>query len=409
MSQSEPTAQAAVSPGTRPPRVSDRLRPFGTTIFAEMTALANEHGAVNLSQGFPDDPGPELAHDAAARAMRAGHNQYAPMPGSPDLRRAIAGWCQRGIGIEPHPDREVTVTGGATGALAATMIGLINPGDEVVLFEPFYDSYRADVAMAGGVPRFVTLRPHGGRFTFDPSQLRNAFGPKTRAVLVNTPHNPTGTVFSGAELAQIAEQCVKHDAVAVSDEVYERLTYDPAQPHVSIASLPGMWERSVVISSIGKTFSLTGWKIGWAVAPAHLTAGIRAAHQFLAYSVPTPLQHGAAVMLDLGEDHIRRIVAHDHAMLEKLRPALEDLGFGVFDPAGTYFIMADHRAVSERVGVLGDVEFCRWLTAEAKVAVIPPSAFYETGGGGSEYVRFAFCKRAETIDEAVRRLRAALA
>ena len=404
MTPSEPAAQ----PTAQIPRVSDRLRPFGTTIFAEMTALANEHGAVNLSQGFPDEPGPELAHDAAARAMRAGHNQYAPMPGVPDLGRAIAGWCQRGIGIEPHPDREITVTNGATGALAATMLGLINPGDEVVLFEPFYDSYRADVALAGGVPRFVTLRPHGDRFTFDPAQLRHAFGPKTKAVLVNTPHNPTGTVFSRAELAQIAELCVRHDAVAVSDEVYERLTYDPDQPHVSIASLPGMWDRSVVISSIGKTFSLTGWKIGWAAAPPHLTAGIRSAHQFMAYAVATPLQHGAAVMLDLGEDHIRRTLAHDHAMLERLRPALIDLGFRVFEPAGTYFVMADHRAVSERVGVLGDVAFCRWLTAEAKVAAIPPSAFYQSEGGGSEFVRFAFCKRAETIDEAVRRLRAAL-
>lgn len=390
------------------PRVAERLRPFGTTIFAEMTALANLHGAVNLSQGFPDDPGPELAHDAAFRAMRAGHNQYAPMPGVPDLRRAIAAWCTRGIGLEADPDGEITVTSGATEALAAAMLGLINPGDEVVLFEPYYDSYRACVAMAGGVPRFVTLRPHGERFTFDPAQLRTAFSAKTRAVVVNSPHNPTGTVFSRSELQQIADLCREHNAIAISDEVYERLTYRPDQPHVSIASLEGMRERTVVISSIGKTFSLTGWKVGWAVASPDLTAGIRAAHQFLTFAVPTPLQHACAVMLDLGDEQSSRIVAHNHAMLKKLRPALMELGFRVYDPAGTYFIMAEHSVVSQKIGVLGDVELCRWLTSEAKVAAIPPSAFYQDVAEGSKYIRFAFCKREETIDEAIRRLRSAL-
>lgn len=391
------------------PQVAERLRPFGTTIFAEMTALANQHGAVNLSQGFPDDPGPELAHDAAFRAMRAGHNQYAPMPGVPDLRRAVSAWCKRGIGLEADPDREVTITSGATEALAAAMLGLINPGDEVVLFEPYYDSYRAGVAMAGGVPRFVTLRPHGERFTFDPAELRNAFSAKTRAVVVNSPHNPTGTVFSKSELQQIADLCKEHNAIAISDEVYERLTYRPEEPHVSIASLEGMRDRTVVISSIGKTFSLTGWKVGWAVAPPDLTAGIRAAHQFLTFAVPTPLQHACAVMLDLGDHQATGITAHNHAMLEKLSPVLSDLGFRVYEPAGTYFIMAEHEAVSRRVGVLGDVALCRWLTSEAKVAAIPPSAFYQDTAEGSKYIRFAFCKREATIDEAIRRLRSALA
>jgi N-succinyldiaminopimelate aminotransferase len=388
--------------------VSARLRPFGTTIFAEMTALAARHDAVNLSQGFPDEPGPELAHRAAAEAMRAGHNQYAPLPGVPELRRAIAGWCRRGIGIDPDPDREITVTTGATGALAATMLGLIDPGDEVVLFEPYYDSYRADVALAGGEPRFVTMRPRAGRFAFDPDELQAAFSPRTRAVVVNTPHNPTGTVFSRAELGHIAALCRRHDAVAVSDEVYERLTFDSGQPHVSIATLPGMRERTIVISSLGKAFSLTGWKIGWAVAPPDLTACVRAAHQFMAYAVASPLQHGAAAVLDRGEAYAAAVVDHDRAMLARLAPALSDLGFGVFDPAGTYFIMADHSAVSARVGVEGDVAFCRWLTAEAGVAAIPTSAFYENASEGSRYVRFAFCKREATIDEAVRRLREAL-
>lgn len=394
---------------TQPSRVSDRLRPFGTTIFAEMTAMANRHGAVNLSQGFPDEPGPALAQDAAARAIRDGHNQYAPLAGVPELRHAIAGWCERGIGVGPDPDREITVTNGATGALASTFLGLINPGDEVVLFEPYYDSYRAGVAMAGGTPKFVTLRPNAGRFTFDPDALRAAFGPRTKAVLVNSPHNPTGTVFNPAELALIAEQCQQHDAVVVSDEVYERLTYDPNQPHVSIASLPGMRERTVVISSIGKTFSLTGWKVGWAVAPPDLTAAVRSAHQFLAYAIATPLQHGSAAMLNKGEADSRRIAAHDHAMLKRLSPVLTELGFRVFEPAGTYFIMADHAAVSRRLGLRSDVELCAWLASEARIAAIPTSAFYADADEGSRYIRFAFCKRAETIDEAARRLRAALA
>lgn len=389
-------------------RVAERLRPFGTTIFAEMTALAARHGAINLSQGFPDDPGPESAHEAAARAMQDGHNQYAPLAGVPELRQAVARWAARGIGLDPHPDREVTVTAGATEALAATFLGLINSGDEVVLFEPFYDSYRAGVALAGGVPRFVTMRPRAGRFGFDPAELAAAFGPRTRAVVVNTPHNPTGAVLSKEELAQIADLCVRHDAIAISDEVYERLTYDPAQPHRSIAALPGMWERSVVISSLGKTFSLTGWKIGWAMAPPSLTAGVRAAHQFLTYAVATPLQHAAAGLLDHGGAHVERIVAHDHAMLKRFAPVLADLGFNVFDPAGTYFVMAGHGAVSERLGLEDDVALCRWLTAEAGVAAIPTSAFYDDVAEGSRYVRFAFCKRQETIDEAVRRLRGAL-
>lgn len=395
-------------PITPPSRVSERFRPFGTTIFAEMTALANRHGAVNLSQGFPDEPGPTLAHDVAAKAIRDGRNQYAPLPGVPELRHAIAGWCERGIGLTPDHDREITVTNGATGALASTFLGLINPGDEVVLFEPYYDSYRAGVAMAGGIPKFVTLRPHSGRFTFDPDELRAAFGPKTKAVLVNSPHNPTGTVFNSAELALIAEQCRHHDAIAVSDEVYERLTYHPDQPHVSIASLHGMRERTVVISSIGKTFSLTGWKVGWAIAPPDLTAAVRSAHQFLAYAIATPLQHGSAAMLNHGEPDSRRIAEQDHAMLGRLSPVLTELGFRVFEPAGTYFIMADHIEVSERLGLRTDVELCAWLASEARVAAIPTSAFYADADEGSRYIRFAFCKRPETIDEAIRRLRAAL-
>lgn len=400
-------------PDAPPSRVADRLRHFGATVFAEMTALADRHNAVNLGQGFPDGPGPALAHAAAADAMRNGHNQYAPMPGLPQLRRAVADRRTRAIpgAHRPDPDREVTITSGATEAIAAAMLGLVNPGDEVVLFEPYYDSYRAAAAMAGATPRFVTLRPREGRFSFDPDELKAAFNDRTRMALINTPHNPTGTVFSPQELGQVADLCRRFDALVLSDEVYERLTYDPAQPHASIADLPGMRERTIVVSSLGKSFSLTGWKVGWAVAPPHLTAGVRAAHQFLTFSVPTPLQHAAAVLLDTGDDTADRIHAHHRAMRDRIVPALRDLGFEVFEPAGTYFVMCAHRAVSARVGVRGDVELCRWLTTHAGVAAIPPSAFYSDTtepGESTAYLRFAFCKREATIDEAVRRLRDAL-
>ncbi|MEM8758262.1 MAG: aminotransferase class I/II-fold pyridoxal phosphate-dependent enzyme, partial [Planctomycetota bacterium] len=272
--------------------VADRLAPFGTTIFAEMTRLAAEHRAINLSQGFPDFDGPEFVRHAAQRAIDAGHNQYARPGGEPVLVEALADDFSARTGVSCDPMREVTVTGGCTGAIAASMLGLINPGDEVVLFEPYYDCYRACVALAGGTPRFVAMRPRDGRFTFDEHELRAAFGPRTRAVLLNTPHNPTGTVLDRGELSAVAALAREHDAFVVADEVYEHLVFEGE--HVSIASLPGMAERTLTLSSLGKTFSLTGWKIGWAIGPEHLTAGVRSAQQFLAFSVSTPMQHAAA-------------------------------------------------------------------------------------------------------------------
>ncbi|TVQ62299.1 MAG: aminotransferase class I/II-fold pyridoxal phosphate-dependent enzyme [Phycisphaerales bacterium] len=389
--------------------VSERLAPFGTTIFAEMTALAIEHGAVNLSQGFPDFDGPAFIREAAARAMQEGHNQYAPLPGVPVLREAIAGWRERTTGDRPDAGAEITVTSGCTEALAASMLGLVNPGDEVVLFEPFYDSYLACVRMAGATPRVVTLRPpapdapHDAPFTFDPEELRAAFGPRTKAVLVNTPHNPTGKVFTRDELAQIAALCAQHDAIAISDEVYERLVYDGAE-HVSIATFPGMRERTVVCSSVGKTFSYTGWKVGWAIAPERLTAGVRAAHQFLTFAVPTPLQHGVAAALreDEGEASVRDLVEHYTNARDFLLGVLREAGLRAFTPQGSYFILADHAPLN-----LGDdVQFCRTLTAEQRVAAIPPSAFYANKEHGRSLARFAFCKRMETLHEAARRLAA---
>lgn len=393
-----------------------RLAPFGTTIFTEMTRLAVEHGAVNLAQGFPDFDGPEFIKQAAKRAIDDSHNQYARMFGLPVLNRALAASWQCDTGVAIDPDSYVTVTSGCTEALAAALLGLVNPGDEVILFEPFYDSYRACVAMAGATPRFVTLRPppaagqtshstpsHPPQFTFDPDELRRAFTDKTRAILVNTPHNPTGKVFTRAELQLIADLCAHHDVIAITDEVYERLTYEPTLPHVRLATIPGMADRTVTCSSLGKTFSLTGWKVGWTIAPPHLTAGVRAAHQFLTFSTSTPFQIAAAAALEPGgpgDLATRELVEELHAARDFLAAALQSLGFRITIPAGAYFITADHTPF----GYGDDVAFCRHLTTNVGVAAIPPSAFYSDPARGRDLVRFAFCKKRSTLEEAVSRL-----
>lgn len=400
-------------------QIAHRFRPYGTTIFAEMTTLANKHGAVNLAQGFPDFDGFEGAKAAAGRAMAEGRNQYGRMQGVPELNAAIVARWKASSGMEVDGESQVTVTAGCTEALAAAFLGLVNPGDEVVLFEPYYDCYHAGVAMAGGRVRAVTLRPgrgneqngtlaneQSGGFAFDEGELRAAFTDRTRLVVVNTPHNPTGKVFSREELGLIAELCVKHNAIALTDEVYERLTFDPGLPHLHLAAFPGMAERTVTLSSLGKTYSLTGWKIGWAVAAPELTNAVRAAHQFLTFCAAVPLQHGAAAALMEGEAEVADLVSRLRAARDYLGPALAELGFRVFQPAGTYFIMADHTDVSRRMGIdpADDVEFCRRLTAEVGVAAIPPSCFYERPERGRSLVRFAFCKRPETLRSAVERL-----
>ncbi len=387
--------------------IAQRFQPFGTTIFSEMTALANEHNAVNLSQGFPDFDGPTLGKDAAIRAINDGHNQYAPMPGVPILRESIASWAQRVSNISADPNTEITVTSGCTEAIAATMLGLLNPDDEVIIFEPYYDSYRACLAMAGAKAVFVTLHPTEDGFAYKPDELTDAFSNKTKAILVNTPHNPTGIVFSKSQLQEIADLCIKHDAIAISDEVYERLVYG-GHTHRSIATLPNMQERTVVLSSSGKSFSLTGWKVGWAIAPPNLTAGIRSAHQFLTFSVPTPLQHGVAELLENGEEEIDKLLTHYTHTRSLLGEALDELGFSVRLPEGSYFIMAEHQQITEKLGLKTDVDLCRWLPTNAGVAAIPPSAFYADPTHGAAFVRFAFCKQTKTIDEAILRLRKAL-
>jgi aspartate/methionine/tyrosine aminotransferase len=383
---------------------SAALAPFGTTIFTTMSRLALEHGAVNLSQGFPDFDGPDFIKDAAIAALRDGHNQYAPMAGVPALKQAVAARWKAATGTDVDPDACVTVTSGCTEAIAAALLGLLNPGDEVVLFEPFYDSYRACVAMAGAVPRFVALRPcHDGDargFRFDPDELRAAFTERTRAILVNTPHNPTGKVFTRDELQQIADLCIERNVIALVDEVYERLVYDPSKPHISLATLPGMAERTITLSSLGKTYSLTGWKIGWAITTPELSKAVRAAHQFLTFATSTPLQHAAAVALTNGEPYVAELVAQYRTARDFLALALAGLGFAVYPSDGTYFIMADHTSH----GFPDDVAFCMHLTKEIGVAAIPPSAFYSRPDLGKNLVRFAYCKKQSTLDKAVERL-----
>jgi aspartate/methionine/tyrosine aminotransferase len=379
-----------------PDRTAARLRPFGTTIFTEFSRLALEHDAVNLGQGFPNFDGPEFIKRAAKDAIDAGHGQYARMFGIPALNRAIADRFMLDCGIDVDPEAEITVTSGCTEAIAASMLGLVDPGDEVILFEPYYDSYRATVAMAGGIAKFITLRPPD--FAVDPDELRRAFSAKTKAILINTPHNPTGKVFSRAEMELIAGLCREYDCLAITDEVYEHLVFEGE--HIRMATLEGMRERTVTLSSLGKTYSLTGWKIGWAIAAPELTRGVRSAHQFLTFATATPLQHGAVAALKADQSYLDEFIAQYRGWRDLLVDGLSRIGFEVYPPAGTYFVLADHTPF----GFKSDVEFCRHLVKEVRVAAIPPSAFYNDPADGRNFVRFAFCKTEETLREALRRM-----
>jgi aspartate/methionine/tyrosine aminotransferase len=377
-------------------KISARLEPFGETIFTTITALANEHRAINLGQGFPNFDGPDFVKQAAAAAMARGENQYPRSFGVPELVEAIATRFGADTGLDIDPMTQVTVTSGCTEALAATFLGLLNPGDEVVLIEPTYDAYRPDAALAGAVPRFVTLRPPD--FRLDPDELRAAFSAKTAAVVINTPHNPTGRVFDAEELAAVAELCHEFDAIAITDEVYERMVF--AGKHISLAALDGMWERTVTLSSLGKSFSLTGWKVGWAIAPEHLSAGVRAAHQFLTFTTASPLQHGAAAALDAPDEYYSELRSAYQARRDLLAGGLTELGFDVHMPAGTYFMLADHSGF----GFANDVAFVKHLIETTGVAAIPPSAFYHDPKDGTSLVRFAFCKDEETLAAAIDRM-----
>jgi N-succinyldiaminopimelate aminotransferase len=385
------------------PRIAQRFVPFGNSIFAEMTGLAIKHGAVNLSQGFPDFDGPVTAKLAAIDAINQGHAQYARMQGVPVLNRAIAAsWAARGFG-EFDPDACVTVTSGCSEAIVCAVLGLLNPGDEVVIFEPYFDFYTAAAAMAGAVARFVAIRPptdERGAFAIDEAELRRAFTARTKAIIVNSPHNPTGKVFTREELKLIAGLCVEHGVIAITDEVYEHLTYEPGLPHVPISTLPGMRDLTITLSSMGKSFSLTGWKVGWAIAPPHLTAGFRAAHQFNTFSTATPLQYGAAAVVTNPGDSIAAVKELYIRNRDRLSAALGAAGLKVFPSHGTYFLMADHSGL----GFGDDRSFCKHLIEHVGVAAIPPSVFYDRPELGRHLARFAYCKKAETMDEAIRRL-----
>lgn len=383
------------------PLLNRRLAEFGTTIFAEMSALALSTGSINLGQGFPDTDGPEEVREAAVRALRDGRgNQYPPGPGVPELRAAVVAHQERRYGLAYDPDTEVLVTAGATEAIAAALLALVEPGDEVIALEPYYDSYAACIAMAGGTRVPVTLRPHDGAFRLDLDELRAAVTDRTRLLLLNTPHNPTGTVLTRAELTAIAELAVERDLLVVTDEVYEHLVFDDAE-HIPLASFPGMRERTVTISSAGKTYSFTGWKVGWVTASPALVTAVRSAKQYLTYVSAGPFQYAVAEALSLPDSYFAEFRADMLAKRNILAGGLEEAGFTVYRPAGTYFITADIRPLGETDGIA----FCRTLPERAGVVAIPTAVFYDHRDQGAPFVRFAFCKQAHVLEEAATRLK----
>ncbi|MFJ8645513.1 pyridoxal phosphate-dependent aminotransferase [Streptomyces sp. NPDC093546] len=394
---------AAMTLPPRPPRplLNRRLAAFGTTIFAEMSALAVRTGSINLGQGFPDTDGPEEVREAAVRALRDGRgNQYPPGPGIPELRTAVAEHQRSRYGLAYDPDTEVLVTAGATEGIAAALLALVEPGDEVIALEPYYDSYAACIAMAGGTRVPVTLRPSEDRFTLDLDELRAAVTDRTRLILLNTPHNPTGTVLTREELAAIAALAVERDLLVVTDEVYEHLVFDTAE-HVPIATFPGMRERTVTLSSAGKTFSYTGWKVGWVTASAPLVTAVRTAKQYLTYVSAGPFQYAVAEALRLPESYFTGLREDLRAKRDLLAGSLTEVGFGVFRPQGTYFITADITPLGEKDGLA----FCRSLPERCGVVAVPTMVFYDDPEAGRAHVRFAFCKTEGLLREAADRLR----
>jgi N-succinyldiaminopimelate aminotransferase len=394
------TPTLAPVPLSRTPYLTAKLQGFGTTIFAEMSQLATATGSVNLGQGFPDSDGPREVLDAAIDAINGGLNQYPPGPGMAVLRDAIAAHQQRFYGLTYDPDGEVLVTAGATEALAGALLGLLDTGDEVVVFEPMFDSYAPCIAMAGAVAKPVTLRPPA--YGFDPDELRAAITPKTKLILFNSPHNPTGRVFTMQEVQLIADLAVEHDLLVLTDEVYEHLVFDGLQ-HVAMAALPGMRERTLVISSGGKTFSTTGWKIGWLCGPAPLVSAVRTAKQFLTYVNGGPFQPAIALGLGLPDEFYAALAADLQAKRDRLMPGLLEAGFDVFPTSATYFVTVDIRPLQPD----GDgMTFCRQLPHHCGVVAIPTEVLYMNKHEGRHLVRFAFCKHLDVLDEAVRRLTA---
>ncbi|MEZ5318195.1 MAG: aminotransferase class I/II-fold pyridoxal phosphate-dependent enzyme [Vicinamibacterales bacterium] len=384
------------------PRSSDKASRFTESVIREMTRLANQHGAVNLSQGFPDFPAPAALKDAACDAIRADVNQYAVTWGAKPLRDAIAADVGARYGLAVDPERHVTVCCGSTEAMMATMLAIVDPGDEVIVFEPFYENYGPDAILSGATPRYVTLREPapGGDWTFDPDELAAAFSDRTRAIVINTPNNPTGKVFTRAELETIAALCRRWDVIAITDEIYEHILYDGAT-HVPLATLDGMADRTVTINSISKTFSVTGWRVGWTIAPPDLTGAIRKVHDFLTVGAAAPLQAAAAAAIRAPGGYYAELAASYREKRDRLMGVLTGAGFVCYQPRGAYYIMTDISAF----GFPDDVAFARHLVTEVGVASVPGSSFYRDPASGRQKVRFCFCKKEETLAAAEARLR----
>lgn len=378
--------------------LAQRVSFFTESVIREMTRQANRFGAVNLSQGMPDFETPQDLKDAACKAIQDGYNQYAITWGAPDLRRAIAEKAKRFNGIDCDPDANITVCCGATEAMMATMLSVIEPGDEVVIFQPFYENYGPDCKLSGATPVWVNL--HAPDWTFDPDELRRAFTSKTRAIIVNTPNNPTGRVFTREELSLIAELCVEHDALALTDEIYEHIIYTDT-PHISIATLPGMAERTVTISGLSKTFSVTGWRLGYCIAPPEITNGIRKVHDFLSVGAPHPLQVAGAVAMAWPDSYYEKMVSEYRKRREILLGYLTEAGFTFTPPEGAYYVLADIRPL----GFDNDVAFAKHLVENIGVATVPGSSFMSPADAGRHMVRFMFAKKEETLHAAGERLR----
>jgi aminotransferase len=379
------------------PRTSEKAARFTESVIREMTRLANQHGAVNLSQGFPDFPAPESIKTAACEAIRADINQYAITWGAKPLRDAIAADASRRHGTPVDPQTQVTVCCGSTEAMMSTMLGIVDPGDEVIVFEPFYENYGPDAILSGATPRFVRLRKPD--WSFDPAELAAAFTNRTRAIIINTPNNPTGKVFTRDELTEIARLCQQWGVMAVTDEIYEHILYDGAV-HVAMASLDGMADRTITINSISKTFSVTGWRVGWTIAPPDVTSAIRKVHDFLTVGAAAPLQAAAAAALALPPTYFTDLAATYRRRRDRLMGILEQAGFVCFEPRGAYYIMTDVSAF----GFPDDVAFARYLVTEIGVASVPGSSFYRDPASGRTEVRFCFCKKDETLAAAEERL-----
>lgn len=387
--------------GDRSRFASERVSGFTESVIREMTRLALRHGAVNLAQGFPDFPAPTEVKEAARRAIAADINQYAITWGSKHLRDAIAAKYKRTYGVELDPEREITVCCGSTEGMMASLLAVTNPGDEIIIFQPYYENYGPDAKLCGAARRFVSLHPPGWRF--DPDELRAAFTSKTKAIILNSPNNPTGKVFTSEELAMVASLCREHDCLAITDEIYEHILYDGAQ-HIPLMTLDGMRERTLLVNSMSKTWSVTGWRVGWVIAPPDITGSVRKVHDFLTVGAAAPLQEAGAVALSLPEEYYIQLAESYRGRRDRLITILRECGFTLYPPRGAYYIMAS----VERSGFNDDVAYVRHLIETARVAAVPGSSFFESKTDGTALIRFCFCKKYETLDLAGERLRRSL-